>query len=77
MTFSLDEHTDFVSDLCAQPERHMLLSTGGDGCLCAWDMRKGVLQVASEQIEDELLSLVVMKVRAVTRPGTLSILYPS
>lgn len=61
MTFSLDEHTDFVSDLCAQAPRNVLLSTGGDGCLCVWDMRKGALQMMSEQIEDELLSLVVMK----------------
>ena len=28
MTFSLDEHTDFVSDLCPQADRNILLSTG-------------------------------------------------
>eukprot|EP00455_Lapot_gusevi_P018403 TRINITY_DN2003_c0_g1_i5.p1 TRINITY_DN2003_c0_g1~~TRINITY_DN2003_c0_g1_i5.p1 ORF type:complete len:396 (+),score=105.46 TRINITY_DN2003_c0_g1_i5:58-1245(+) len=59
--FDLDEHTDYVSDLWPSPQHGLLLATGGDGVLTTWDMRTGKLQCASVQIEDELLSITVIK----------------
>lgn len=37
--------------------------SSGDGCLGVLDIRKGVLEAMSDNLEDELLSIVILKVK--------------
>lgn len=39
-----------------------LIVASGDGTLCVLNLRKGVLEAASDNQEDELLSLALIKV---------------
>ncbi|EDQ92783.1 uncharacterized protein MONBRDRAFT_21907 [Monosiga brevicollis MX1] len=69
-------HEDFVSDITVVPHKKTIISTGGDGRLCAhnWNTQKSKV---SDQMEDELLSVVVMKhhkkVVCGTQGGTINL----
>lgn len=59
---SFSEHTDFISDLWCMQNLYNILSVGGDGHLSVYDMRgRGKLLARSDQLEDELLSIAVIK----------------
>jgi len=53
------ENEDFISDFALH--NNMLLCPSGDGTLSIFDLRKGKLEAMSEDLEDELLSIVVVK----------------
>jgi len=53
------ENEDFISDFARYD--HLLLSPSGDGTLSIFDLRKGILEAMSDNMEDELLSIAVMK----------------
>ncbi|KAL7751583.1 WD domain repeat-containing protein 55 [Sorochytrium milnesiophthora] len=55
------EHDDFISDMHYSPDSHTLISTGGDGYLSVFDIRKKNVLARSDNLEDELLSLAVVK----------------
>lgn len=55
------EHTDFISGFATNPARDHLLATSGDGRLSVYDLRKNVLAGKSDELEDELLSVSVIK----------------
>ncbi|GLD97506.1 hypothetical protein PINS_up006196 [Pythium insidiosum] len=55
------EHTDFISGFATNPAVDHLLATGGDGRLSAYDLRKNVLAGKSDELDDELLSVSVIK----------------
>ena len=42
----------------------MPCTRSGDGTLCAYNLKKGKLILRSDQLEDELLSVEIIKVRA-------------
>ena len=69
-------HEDFVSDITCVPHKKTFLATSGDGTLSVMDAKKGGRQ-QSDQLEDELLSLCVMKggrkVVCGTQDGVLAI----
>jgi WD40 repeat protein len=56
------DNEDFISDLWAQNSEHHVLAAGGDGYLSVFDVRsKGKLEARSDEMDDELLSVVVIK----------------
>jgi WD repeat-containing protein 55 len=55
------EHVDYISGFAANASVDHLLATGGDGRLSAYDLRKNVLAGKSDELEDELLSVIVLK----------------
>jgi len=60
LTFT--ENEDFISDLCAVPAKHHLLATSGDGHFAVYDVRRrGKLEAMSDNMDDELLSVVLLK----------------
>mmetsp|Transcript_43090 Transcript_43090/g.52256 ORF Transcript_43090/g.52256 Transcript_43090/m.52256 type:complete len:368 (+) Transcript_43090:76-1179(+) len=60
--YTFDEvHEDFCSDLWVSQETQQLLTTSGDGTLSCVDLRTGKLVEQSDNQEDELMSLVVLK----------------
>ena len=59
MKFS--DHEDYVSAFVVHEDKRTLVSTSGDGTLCAYNLRKGKLECRSDQLEDELLSCVTLK----------------
>eukprot|EP00033_Pygsuia_biforma_P000937 GCRY01001079.1.p1 GENE.GCRY01001079.1~~GCRY01001079.1.p1 ORF type:complete len:381 (+),score=100.40 GCRY01001079.1:133-1275(+) len=57
-----EEHEDYISDMVYHQPKRRLLATSGDGALSVYDMRKsGKIEALSECLDDELLSVVVMK----------------
>ena len=58
---SFDAHEDFISDLTYVADKQMLLATSGDGTLSGYDLRRGKLEHRSDNQEDELLSVCVLK----------------
>lgn len=68
---------DFVSSLIMSADSATLLSGGGDGRLAAYSMKKGKMEAVSDEQEDELLSLAILKqgkkVVAGTQGGVLTI----
>lgn len=68
---------DFVSSLAMSADSATLLSGGGDGRLAAYSMKKGKMVAVSDEQEDELLSLAILKhgkkVVAGTQGGVLTI----
>ena len=73
-------HLDFVSDICYVEEEKRVLTTGGDGTLSVFDLRKPTRvkgEARSEELDTELLSLVVIKngkrVLCGTQEGPISI----
>ncbi|KAH8025380.1 hypothetical protein HPB51_007692 [Rhipicephalus microplus] len=55
------ESDDFISDLATGDNHRVLLATSGDGTLTAFNLRQRALQLQSEPLEDEFLSLAVLK----------------
>eukprot|EP00164_Ancoracysta_twista_P003170 GFYU01004227.1.p1 GENE.GFYU01004227.1~~GFYU01004227.1.p1 ORF type:complete len:368 (-),score=123.74 GFYU01004227.1:22-1125(-) len=55
------ENEDFISDMVVNNEQTTLLTPSGDGTLAVLDLRKGKLLAASDNMEDELLSVVLLK----------------
>jgi len=73
-------HQDFVSDFCYAQEEKRLLTTGGDGTLSVFDLRKLAKvrgEARSEELETELLSIALLKngkkVLCGTQEGLISI----
>eukprot|EP00898_Chlorokybus_atmophyticus_P003729 jgi/Chlat1/4357/Chrsp29S04512 len=58
---SIDAHEDFVADMVFSESTGLLLGAGGDGVLSVSNLRKGKLEAQSENVEDELLSIVILK----------------
>lgn len=52
---------DFIADFALSAEQHTLLSAGGDGRLGVYDLRKWRMVAMSDEQEDELLSVCIMK----------------
>ena len=57
------EHGEYISDMLFTDQRskHTLLASGGDGYLAVFDVRAGKLWARSDPLDDELLSLCVLK----------------
>eukprot|EP00474_Spongospora_subterranea_P010283 CRZ10741.1 hypothetical protein [Spongospora subterranea] len=62
ISWTQHENADYISDFCAVPEQFHVLATSADGTLGVWDIRgKGSLEAMSDCVEDELLSVCVIK----------------
>ncbi|XXQ37943.1 WD domain, G-beta repeat [Plasmodiophora brassicae] len=62
LSWKQDENADYISDMCPVVDRHHMLVTCADGTLGVWDVRgKGSLFAMSDDVEDELLSVQVIK----------------
>lgn len=59
-----NENTDFISDMIVSPDGRQLLVTSGDGTLVVLNTTKGTLEAASDNMDDELLSIAIIKVCA-------------
>lgn len=67
----LGPHEDVVTDILVDEARTTLLSTGGDGRLGVHDLRRaGKKAVLTEQCDDELLSVALLKGGATVVTGT-------
>lgn len=53
-------HEDYISDLTCVPHKKTFLATSGDGTLSIMNAKTGSRK-SSDHLEEELLSLVVMK----------------
>jgi WD40 repeat protein len=75
--FEWKDNEDYISCLAVNESKNMLLATGGDGYLSVFQMRKGVLEARSDNMEDELLSIAMVKngkkVLIGTQEGTIDI----
>ncbi|KAJ1820909.1 WD domain repeat-containing protein 55 [Coemansia sp. RSA 2599] len=60
-TFAYSEHVDYVSDMTYNADRRHLLATSGDGCLSVYDVRKAKPYQVSDNQDDELLSIAIMR----------------
>ena len=58
---SFTENEDFISDLWYQEDKKQLVCPSGDGTVAVYDIRKGNLFAMSDPIEDEHMSVVVLK----------------
>lgn len=56
------EHVDFISDIVYVAEKDTLVVTSGDGCLSVYDTRKNKPIAVSENQDDELLSIQIVRV---------------
>ncbi|KAJ1467689.1 hypothetical protein T484DRAFT_1645278, partial [Baffinella frigidus] len=52
---------DFISDMALHSDGKTLLATGGDGFLSVWNRKSGKLIAMSDQLDDEFLSLQILK----------------
>ncbi|CEI92900.1 hypothetical protein RMCBS344292_07147 [Rhizopus microsporus] len=59
MTYA--EHEDYISQMTYSYSNKTLIAVGGDGYLSTWDIRKPDVVAMSDQMEDELLSIALMK----------------
>ena len=55
------DHKDFISDLAIDASIEHLISTSGDGTLACYDLRQRKLDDRSDDLDDELLSIVIGK----------------
>nr|CCA14958.1 conserved hypothetical protein [Albugo laibachii Nc14] len=55
------EHTDYISNFACNDAQDHILATSGDGRLSAYDLRKHTLAGKSDELEDELLSVCIIK----------------
>jgi len=55
------DNEDYISDLCYVAEKNVLVSTSADGTLAVFHLKRGKLQARSQYLDDELLSLAVVK----------------
>eukprot|EP00299_Pterocystis_sp_00344_P013893 c6851_g1_i1.p1 GENE.c6851_g1_i1~~c6851_g1_i1.p1 ORF type:complete len:364 (-),score=74.01 c6851_g1_i1:22-1113(-) len=60
-TKEFSENSDFISDMALSADQRMLIVTSGDGHLSVFDLRKGILEAMSDNIDDELLSIALVK----------------
>lgn len=67
-----EEHEDFISQIELACDGRTMLCAGGDGFLSAWNRKSGKLLAMSDQMEDELLSLQIIKGGAKIVCGTQS-----
>lgn len=56
-----DEHEGTISDMALNDEKNMLLSSSNDGCLGVFDLRKPELYAMSDNFEEDLTSLCIVK----------------
>jgi len=56
-----DVHEDFVADMEWNPASQELISVSGDGTLAIHSLKRGKLVALSDNQEDELLSVTLMK----------------
>eukprot|EP01089_Gocevia_fonbrunei_P013969 TRINITY_DN3722_c0_g1_i1.p1 TRINITY_DN3722_c0_g1~~TRINITY_DN3722_c0_g1_i1.p1 ORF type:complete len:361 (-),score=94.50 TRINITY_DN3722_c0_g1_i1:37-1119(-) len=59
--FSWHENEDYISGFYVHPSNQTLLATSGDSTLSVFNARKGKLQSRSDYVNDELLSIAVIK----------------
>nr|DAD46486.1 TPA_asm: hypothetical protein HUJ06_016423 [Nelumbo nucifera] len=59
---SFDAHEEYISDMTFASDSMKLLATSGDGTLSVCSLRRNKVLTQSEFSEDELLSVVIMKV---------------
>ena len=57
------EHEDYVAALEPHVPKKMLCCAGGDGFFSVFDLRKGELFARSDNMEEDILSLAIIKVR--------------
>eukprot|EP00736_Rhodelphis_marinus_P003552 Rmarinus@m.7202 len=71
-TMEFKEQSDFVSDMAYDRDSQMLLCGSGDGTLAVYGLRskKGKLQALSDDVEDEILSVEIVKNRRKVACGT-------
>merc|ERR1711957_1087102 len=55
------ESEDYISDMLWVPDSHSLLATSGDGTLSVFDMKAKKMDTVSDYMEEELLSLELIK----------------
>ncbi|KAI8140985.1 WD40-repeat-containing domain protein [Fennellomyces sp. T-0311] len=55
------EHEDFIADMTFRAGKKTLVAVGGDGYLSTWDIRKPNVAAMSDNMEDELLSIALVK----------------
>ncbi|KAI8073866.1 WD40-repeat-containing domain protein [Gongronella butleri] len=71
------EHEDYIAQMAYNEDKKTLVAVGGDGYLSTWHIRKPEVAAMSDHMEDELLSVVLVKnnQRAVvgSQEGVLSI----
>ncbi|KAJ1900711.1 WD domain repeat-containing protein 55 [Coemansia sp. S17] len=59
--FTFKEHVDYISDMVFNSDKRHLLATSGDGCMSIYDVRKSKPFHVSENQDDELLSVAIMR----------------
>eukprot|EP01117_Protostelium_nocturnum_P015807 TRINITY_DN6159_c0_g1_i1.p1 TRINITY_DN6159_c0_g1~~TRINITY_DN6159_c0_g1_i1.p1 ORF type:complete len:406 (-),score=143.81 TRINITY_DN6159_c0_g1_i1:79-1296(-) len=59
--FEFHDHEDFVADITTDLNRNTAISVGGDGYLAVYNMRKGKLEARSDNIEEEIMSVKIVK----------------
>ncbi|CAG8546112.1 5238_t:CDS:2, partial [Acaulospora morrowiae] len=71
------DHQDFISDFAFRAETKNLIATSGDGTLSVYDIRRPNFIAMSDNQDDELLSVVIIKdnrkVVAGTQSGVLNL----
>ncbi|UYV62992.1 WDR55 [Cordylochernes scorpioides] len=61
---------DFISSLCTNTRKKIILATSGEGTLTAFDIRKKKMEVQSELFDSELLSAAFVKKESKLIVGT-------
>eukprot|EP00899_Mesostigma_viride_P008768 jgi/Mesvir1/17893/Mv12963-RA.1 len=56
-----DVHEDFVADMCYAADHQRLLTVSGDATLACLNLRKSKVEARSEDQEDELMSVQLLK----------------
>ncbi|GAB5589427.1 WD repeat-containing protein jip5 [Umbelopsis nana] len=56
-----EEHEDFIADMTYHSEKKTLIADRGDGFLSTWDIRKPNVAAMSDCMDDELLSVELIK----------------
>eukprot|EP01139_Manchomonas_bermudensis_P020771 Amastigsp_a679723_664.p1 type:complete len:334 gc:universal Amastigsp_a679723_664:1023-22(-) len=57
----LDEHEDVINGMVVHAGKKMLVTAGGDGFLGVFNLRKGTLQAMSDNMEEELCTIALMR----------------
>jgi WD repeat-containing protein 55 len=66
MIMKYSENEDFISDFSFDSEKNILLASSADGRLSVFDIRKKKPIKISDNQEDELLSVAILKVAIVS-----------
>ena len=59
--FEFKDNEDYISNFAIKESSNTLLATGADGYLSVFHLRKGILEARSDNLEDELLSVAILK----------------